>query len=935
MKLVHLFAFLLVSSNAQSATPTFYVSPAGNDSYSGASPAAAFATVERARDAARLARTVAAPAHVCPVVLLEGGVAHRLHRTLNLTSADSGVAGVCNASWSSYGVGGRAQLSGGMQIRDWTAVPAPAPGGLVLWHAVLPLGQRQLLPFTQLFVNGRRATRARSPNLGQTFSWQSTPCNAHGDCCSSTSAACSAVCMEARRSFTYRASDEAAMPPQSQLNSSTFGGGRVNAVVFHGWTASRHYVGALNATSRSVSLLNPSDRPIGFWPDHDSEGGGRYFLENYRSALDAEGEWWLDEDQGVVWYAPTAADGDAGSAEAVAPIGDGRAVNGVSSAAALVELLRVDGASDLYVGQIELAHAAWACGEDQVCDHQSASWQTVAALHVGNGSARVHFEHVAVRQVGGTAVWLDTGSSDVSLRHSSVDDVGAGGVRVGANQHAGAATVARIAVHNCSIAGGGRVTPAGTGVLVQQAREVSITQCDIGDFSYTGISLGWSWNYSPQPGSGAHVVEGNRIHHLGSSLRDEALGDAMACVYTLGLLDGTVVRRNLCHDVYAYFTGGYCLSQDQGSSDILFDSNVCLRTTGSPQNQHYGLNNTYTNNIFADGFHDSWVGAHECKSGCAAGLRTSPHTAHDPVYTNASTDGVPNSLSFVRNLVVHRNASGALFEGNWNQTHPQWRYAFASNSYASSALDLRSVAVFGGCSERSCGAAVAFALTWEQWQASGMDTDGQVLRGSAGLFSDPNWRASLNVTMPPDSPVLKTGFNQIDTGGMGLLPGWAPTLPPTPAPTPPTPPPTPAPPTPAPTPHPSALQLGQSMALGMAGALWSSNSKYVLVLQGDSNLCERPATPAGSGSGSGARWCAMSNGTNAVRATFQTDGNFCVRNAAGRGVWCTGTAGAAASQTGSTAALLGSGCFCVLGGADGMALWCSKAACAPLTSSVV
>ena len=60
----------------------------------------------------------------------------------------------------------------------------------------------------------------------------------------------------------------------------------------------------------------------------------------------------------------------------------------------------------------------------------------------------------------------------------------------------------------------------------------------------------------------------------GAILRDllpGQLGDAMAAVYTLGVLNGTHVHHNLLHDVYAWYTGGYCLSQDQGSSHILFE----------------------------------------------------------------------------------------------------------------------------------------------------------------------------------------------------------------------------------------------------------------------------------------------------------------------------------------------------------------------------
>jgi hypothetical protein len=83
----------------------------------------------------------------------------------------------------------------------------------------------------------------------------------------------------------------------------------------------------------------------------------------------------------------------------------------------------------------------------------------------------------------------------------------------------------------------------------------------------------------------------------------------MAAIYTLGVLNGTRVHHNLLHNVAAWYTGGYCLSQDQGdgqfllseplptfvvgSSHIMFDHNICHATTGASQTQHYGVGNTY------------------------------------------------------------------------------------------------------------------------------------------------------------------------------------------------------------------------------------------------------------------------------------------------------------------------------------------------------
>jgi len=149
--------------------------------------------------------------------------------------------------------------------------------------------------------------------------------------------------------------------------------------------------------------------------------------------------------------------------------------------------------------------------------------------------------------------------------------------------------VVNISITNSNLTDGSWAFPGGTAILVHVASRVTIEHNDISRFSYTAVSLGWSWNYNPYPeetGNGQHMVRWNHIHHLGFPRRET--GDAMACVYTLGQLNGTVVDSNLCHDVRAYMSGGYGLSQDQGSDYITFSNNVCIRTTGSPQNTHYG-----------------------------------------------------------------------------------------------------------------------------------------------------------------------------------------------------------------------------------------------------------------------------------------------------------------------------------------------------------
>jgi len=98
--------------------PTYYVSPtSGSDAAAGTSASTAFATLHRARDAAR---TAAAPTRA--TVLLQRGAVHELRSTLLLnTRADSGT------DWSMYGDAAAALpiVSGGFLIENWTVAPRP------------------------------------------------------------------------------------------------------------------------------------------------------------------------------------------------------------------------------------------------------------------------------------------------------------------------------------------------------------------------------------------------------------------------------------------------------------------------------------------------------------------------------------------------------------------------------------------------------------------------------------------------------------------------------------------------------------------------------------------------------------------------------------------------------------------------------------------
>ena len=143
-----------------------YVAPDGNDAWSGWLPRpnaggadGPVATLTGARDALRALRKGGARRGPVRIVVADGRYA--MTGPLELSPEDGGAAAapvIYEAAVPSSGAGARPVFSGGRAITGFR----PAGGGL--WRARVPDVAAGNWYFEQLFVNGRRAVRARSPS---------------------------------------------------------------------------------------------------------------------------------------------------------------------------------------------------------------------------------------------------------------------------------------------------------------------------------------------------------------------------------------------------------------------------------------------------------------------------------------------------------------------------------------------------------------------------------------------------------------------------------------------------------------------------------------------------------------------------------------------------------------------------------------------------
>ncbi len=259
-------------------TICYYVSASGNDNGLGTidSP---FKTLEKARDAVRGLKQqnrFNAPVNV----YVRGGV-YRLDKTFNLTFEDSGASDK-PITYQAY-PGEEVVISGGKKLKlDWK----PYKGGIYVADVSSFLGQYG--DFNSLFVDGKRAVRAREPDEGFYY--------INGVDAGTNLTA-----------FNFSGSDISAK--WTNLND-------VEVISYRRWKESRFKIARVEGQKVYFVGSLPIDRGY----DYDyNPSTGRYYVENVFEGLDSPGEWYLDKHAGKLYYWPLPGK-KVDSSEIVAPI---------------------------------------------------------------------------------------------------------------------------------------------------------------------------------------------------------------------------------------------------------------------------------------------------------------------------------------------------------------------------------------------------------------------------------------------------------------------------------------------------------------------------------------------------------------------------------------------------------------------------------------
>jgi hypothetical protein len=674
---------LCLTSNTLHAV-TFHVATDGNDGWSGrqARPNAQqsdgpLATLTGARNAVRRLKAQGPLAE--PVQVMVAAGVYPLRETLVFEPQDSGTATTPIVYRAAEGA--RPVLSGGRAITGFKRGEGP------LWVAEISDAVGGKWQFRQLFVNGRRACRARTPNEGYLHveglvekldpkkpeTWE-----------------------QPVDRFRFKAGDIHAW---KDLND-------VEIVVFHSWNTSRERIAAVDEKERVVRLAGmPVSRLLAWDPQQ------RYYVENTRDALDSPGEWYLDRQSGKLYYWPLAGE-DPAKAEVVAPV--------------LQELVRFDGKPDsgAFVDYVQLEglafqHADWTLPATGYGDPQAAV--TVPAVVSASGARHCAIERCEIAHVGTYGLWLSRGCKENRIVQNHIHDLGAGAVRVGQNYRAPSdvAESSGNLVSNNYLHDGGHVYAGAVGVWVAQSSHNTISHNEIHSFDYSGMSIGWNWDYTPNR-THHNRIEYNHIHHVVRGVLSDAGG-----IYTLSPQPGTVIRNNLLHDIFPYMGNpamAWGIYFDAGSSEMLVENNIVYHTLTGGIMSTCAPGNVVRNNIFAL---SAWQ---------AAWRWSLPNKNPRPLFER-------NIFYLTQGDLFHLDDGQSDFNPKWDR-NLYWR------------TDAEPLMFYGD--------------EFMEWQAKGMDRHGLV---ADPQFVDP---AHGDFSLKPGSPALKLGFQPIDTSRIGLQgpPEW-------------------------------------------------------------------------------------------------------------------------------------------------------------------
>jgi hypothetical protein len=294
-----------------------------------------------------------------------------------------------------------------------------------------------------------------------------------------------------------------------------------------------------------------------------------YYFENALEFLDAPGEWYLDQQQGVLYYKPRPGENLA-TAVVTAPVVERLVQIQGGGTGSLVQ--------NLQFHNLTFADSNWTSPSSiGMFQHYGDSLQLGSnldqlalipgAVHIQN-AANLRFERNIFLRLGGAGMLLYSGVKNSNFIGNVFQNIASSGIAVeGRHTEPGfvplyyrnplsnvdpATVVQNNVIKNNYFNRVGQDYPGAMGIFATYVQGLLIEHNEFDDIPYSGMSVGTAgWKYKEETPVRNNVIRYNQVHHVMNQLADGA------GIYVEGNQPNSTILENYIHDLAkSPFAGG-------------------------------------------------------------------------------------------------------------------------------------------------------------------------------------------------------------------------------------------------------------------------------------------------------------------------------------------------------------------------------------------
>ena len=468
-------------------------------------------------------------------------------------------------------------LSGGISINGWKKQGK-------VWVADVPVFNGRPLDFRQLWVNGKKAVRARDV---EDFEKMNRICSVD-----EKNEILYVPAVSIRRLIDNKGNLKAKYAEMVLHQMWCVANLRIRSVEVQGDSAAIRF----HQPESRIQFEHPWPRPMVTTDGHNSA----FYLTNARELQDVPGEWYHDIDARKIYYYPREGE-KMQEAEVIVP--------------AVETLVRVEGTLDRPVchirfEKITFSYTTWMRPSEKghvplqagmyltdgyridpkmqrnylnhPLDNQGWLGRPAAAVRVV-AAKQIDFERCRFEHLGSTGLDYEEAVQGGVVRGCLFRDIAGNGLLVGSFSPAAHEThlpydpadrrevCTQQHINNCYFTEIGNEDWGCLAIAAGYVGDVNIEHNEISEVPYSGISLGWGWTQTVNCMRN-NRVHANLIHHYAKHMYD------VAGIYTLGSQPKSYVTENCVHSIYkpGYVHDSnhwFYLYTDEGSSFITVRDN--------------------------------------------------------------------------------------------------------------------------------------------------------------------------------------------------------------------------------------------------------------------------------------------------------------------------------------------------------------------------